>query len=61
MVSLNNQFKVLGKSGSNQCVIDGNGCTSNWWNCVGVVSLHDSNETIGMPGPLQKIASSMHL
>jgi hypothetical protein len=61
VVSSNNQFKGLGKSGSNQCVIDGNGGTSNWWNCVGVVSLHDSNGTIGMPGPLQKIASSMHL
>ena len=61
VVSSNNQFKGLGKSGSNQCVIDGNGDTSNWWNCVGVVSLHNYNGTIGMPGPLQKIASSMHL
>ena len=57
----NNQFKGLGKSGSPQCVIDGNGDTGNWWNCVGVVSLHNYNGTIGMPGPLQKIASSMHL
>ena len=48
MVSPNNQFKGLGKSGSNQCVIDGNGGTSNWWNFVGVVSLHDSNGTIGV-------------
>ena len=58
------RFTGLGKSGSHQCGIDGNGSTNHWWNCVGVVSLHDSSfspGTIGMPGPLQKIASSMHL
>jgi len=61
VVSSLNRFTGLGKSGSNQCVIDGNGSTTNWWNCVGVVSLHTSNGSTGMPGPLQKIASSMHL
>jgi hypothetical protein len=68
VVSSNNQFKGLGKSGSNQCVIDGNGSTSNWWNCVGAINTHTSNvysslpnSSTGIPGPLQKIASSMKL
>ena len=61
VVSSNNQFKGLGKSGSNQCVIDGNGSTSNWWNCVGAVNIHTSNGSTGIPGPLEKVASSMHL
>ncbi|SVC82847.1 uncharacterized protein METZ01_LOCUS335701, partial [marine metagenome] len=55
------RFTGLGKSGSSQCVIDGNGGTSNWWNCVGVVSLYSYGGSTGMPGPLLKIASSMHL
>ena len=55
------RFTGLGKSGSNQCVIDGNGSTSNWWNCVGAINTHTSNSSTGIPGPLQKIASSMHL
>ncbi len=61
VVSSLNLFTGLGKSGSNQCVIDGNGITSNWWNCVGAINTHTSNSSTGIPGPLQKIASSMHL
>jgi len=61
VVSSLNRFTGLGKSGSNQCVIDGNGSTSNWWNCVGAIDTHTSNSSTGIPGPLQKIASSMHL
>ena len=61
VVSSLNRFTGLGKSGSNQCVIDGNGSTSNWWNCVGAINTHTSNSSTGIPGPLQKIASSMHL
>jgi hypothetical protein len=55
------RFTGLGKSGSNQCGIDGSGGSSCWWNCVGVDSLHTSNGSTGMPGPMAKIASSMHL
>ena len=68
VVSSLNRFTGLGKSGSNQCVIDGNGSTSNWWNCVGAINTHTSNvysslpnSSTGIPGPLQNIASSMHL
>jgi hypothetical protein len=68
VVSSLNRFTGLGKSGSNQCVIDGNGSTSNWWNCVGAINTHTSNvysslpnSSTGIPGPLEKIASSMHL
>ena len=61
VVSSLNRFTGLGKSGSNQCVIDGNGSTTNWWNCVGAIDTHTSNSSTGIPGPLQKIASSMHL
>jgi len=55
------RFTGLGASDSNSCVIDGSGGSSYWWNCVGVVSLHPYNGSTGMPGPLLKIASSMHL
>jgi len=65
VVSSLNRFTGLGKSGNNQCVIDGNGSTTNWWNCVGAIDPHTSNystgSSTGIPGPLQKIASSMHL
>ena len=55
------RFTGLGASDSNSCVIDGSGGSSYWWNCAGVVSLHPYNGSTGMPGPLLKIASSMHL
>jgi len=55
------RFTGLGASDRSKCVIDGNGGSEHWWNCVGVVSLHPSGGSTGMPGPLQKIASSMHL
>jgi len=55
------RFTGLGASDSNSCVIDGSGGSSYWWNCVGVDSLHTYNGSTGMPGPLLKIASSMHL
>jgi photosystem II stability/assembly factor-like uncharacterized protein len=65
VVSSLNRFTGLGKSGNNSCVIDGNGSTSHWWNCVGAINTHTSNfftpSSTGIPGPLQKIASSMHL
>ena len=61
VVSSLNRFTGLGKSGSNQCVIDGNGSTRNWWNCVGAINTHSSNSSTGIPGPLELIASSMHL
>ena len=55
-------FTGLGKSGSPQCGIDGNGGSSHWYNCVGVDTLHTKGDgSEGMPGPLNKIASSMHL
>ena len=51
-------FFGLGKSTSNNCVLDGDGSThKNWWNCVGVVKRY--HKTI--PGPLGKKASSMYL
>jgi hypothetical protein len=55
------RFTGLGASDRSKCVIDGNGGSEHWWNCVGVVSLHPSGGSTGMPGPLLKIASSMHL
>ena len=55
------RFTGLGKSGSDECGIDGNGESSSWWNCVGVDSLHTYGGSTGMPGPLRKIASSMNL
>ena len=55
------RFTGLGASNSSKCVIDGNGGSNYWWNCGGVVSLHTYNVSTGMPGPLLKIASSMHL
>jgi len=55
------RFTGLGASDRSKCVIDGNGGSDHWWNCVGVVSLHTSGGSTGMPGPLLKIASSMHL
>ena len=59
-------FEGLGKSSSNRCVIDGDASRhGNWWNCVGAINTHTSNfftpSSTGIPGPLQKIASSMHL
>ena len=50
-------FSGLGKSEDGSCVIDGNGGNSNWWNCAGAIGRHNG----GIPGPKQKIASSMHL
>ena len=58
VVSSLNRFTGLGKSGSNQCVIDGNGSTNNWWHCVGVITKYQNDS---IPGPLGKKASSMHL
>jgi hypothetical protein len=59
----NTDFVGLALSTDSTCVFDGDGGTKSnrWWNCVGVVSLHTYNGSTGMPGPLQKIASSMHL
>jgi hypothetical protein len=62
----NTDFVGLALSTDNStCVFDGDGGTNSnrWWNCVGVISLHTypANGSTGMPGPLQKIASSMHL
>ena len=58
-----NGFWGLGNSSNSndQCVIDGNGSTTNWWHCVGAVETHTHNSSTGIPGPLQKIASSMYL
>jgi hypothetical protein len=50
-------FSGLGKSEDGSCVIDGNGGTSNWWNCAGAIGRHNG----GIPGPKEKIASSMNL
>ena len=51
-------FSGLGKSSSNKCVVDGDASShGNWWNCVGALVKHDG----GIPGPQEKIASSMHL
>ena len=59
----NTDFVGLAKSTESNCVFDGDGGTvsDRWWNCVGVASLHTYNGSDGMPGPLQKVASSMHL
>jgi len=55
-------FEGLGKSSSDNCLIDGDAIRhGNWWNCVGAINTHTSNSSTGIPGPLQKIASSMHL
>ena len=55
-------FEGLGKSSSNNCLIDGDASRhGNWWNCVGAINTHTSNSSTGIPGPLQKIASSMYL
>ena len=55
-------FEGLGKSSSNKCVIDGDASRhGNWWNCVGAINTHTYGDSTGMPGPLRKIASSMHL
>jgi hypothetical protein len=51
-------FSGLGKSSSNKCVVDGDASShGNWWNCVGALVKHEG----GIPGPQEKIASSMHL
>jgi hypothetical protein len=50
-------FSGLGKSENGSCVIDGNGGTSDWWNCAGAIGRHNG----GIPGPKGKIASSMNL
>jgi len=59
----NTDFVGLALSTESNCVFDGDGgtVTNRWWNCVGVASLHTYNGSDGMPGPLQKVASSMHL
>lgn len=55
-------FIGLGESSYSKCVIDGDASShSNWWNCVGLARTHNSNSDTGIPGPLGKIASSMHL
>jgi len=59
--STGNGFFGLGKSYDNKCVIDGNGGSSQWWNCAGVTTLHEYDGSLGMPGPMRKIASSMYL
>jgi hypothetical protein len=51
-------FWGLGKSESNKCVIDGNGSTTNWWHCVGVITKYQNDS---IPGPRGKKASSMYL
>ena len=51
-------FFGLAKSTRNECVLDGDGSSHNyWWNCAGAINKHNG----GIPGPLGKIASSMHL
>ena len=55
---ISNGFWGLGKSSNSQCVIDGNGSTTNWWHCVGVITKYQNDS---IPGPLGKKASSMHL
>ena len=55
-------FTGLGESSYSKCVIDGDASShSNWWNCVGAATPHTYNLSTGIPGPLQKIASSMRL
>ncbi len=51
-------FVGLGKSGHpDRCVLDGNGNIGGTWNCVGAIMKYGD----GFPGPLNKVASSMHL
>ena len=50
-------FDGLLKSTSSSCIIDGNQ-GGNWWNCVGQTR---SPWNGGIPGPMGKIATSMHL
>jgi hypothetical protein len=59
----NTDFVGLALSTESNCVFDGDGgtVTNRWWNCVVVASLHTYGGSTGMPGPLLKIASSMHL
>ena len=55
--TVGNSLKGLGKSDSSKCVIDGNGGSANWWHCAGAIGKHKG----GIPGPQNKIASSMYL
>ena len=56
------RFVGLWKSTHAKCVFDGDGGGHpNWWNCVGAIGIHQQGGEEGIPGPLQKIASSMHL
>ena len=56
------RFVGLWKSTHAKCVFDGDGGGHpNWWNCVGAIGIHPQGGEEGIPGPLQKIASSMHL
>mgnify|MGYP000586687817 CR=1 FL=1 len=56
------RFVGLWKSTHAKCVFDGDGGGHpNWWNCVGAIGIHSQGGEEGIPGPLQKIASSMHL
>ena len=56
------RFVGLWKSTHAKCVFDGDGGGhDNWWNCVGAIGIHPQGVEEGIPGPLQKIASSMHL
>jgi hypothetical protein len=57
------RFVGLWKSNNTvDCVFDGDGGGHNyWWNCVGAIGYHTVGVFKGIPGPKQKIASSMHL
>ena len=57
------RFVGLWKSNNTvDCVFDGDGGGHNyWWNCVGAIGDHTQGGFTGIPGPKQKIASSMHL
>ena len=56
------RFVGLWKSTHAKCVFDGDGGGHpNWWNCVGAIGIHPQGGEEGIPGPLQKIASSMKL
>jgi len=57
------RFVGLWKSNNTvDCVFDGDGGGHNyWWNCVGAIGVHTQGVFTGIPGPKQKIASSMHL
>ena len=56
------RFVGLWKSTHAKCVFDGDGGGHpNWWNCVGAIGIHSQGGEEGIPGPLQKIASSMKL